>query len=62
MPGCERQASALPVLTTCRSLRSGSRTPPFSLRPEPILSQPAPLALLILSLSNPKRDICLITG
>lgn len=35
MPGCKRHCSALPVLTTSRSLRAGSRPAPFSPRPEP---------------------------
>jgi len=35
-PGYERHRAALPVLTTSRSLRSGSRAMPFSLRLEPI--------------------------
>jgi len=38
MLGCKWQPSALPVLTTSRSLRSGSWRLPFSLQPEPIRS------------------------
>ncbi|SIT57430.1 hypothetical protein BQ8794_40029 [Mesorhizobium prunaredense] len=40
MPACKRRLPALPVLTYLSTLRSGSRQPPFSARPDLNLNTP----------------------
>jgi glutaredoxin len=41
MAACKRPCSALPVLTYISTLRAGSRSAPFSARPEPNLDTPS---------------------